>query len=254
MKNNRHKSIIKKLLIVLVAFIAFVVLMNDVVMPWYVSSPEKSVPKVLGMQEASAVRLLKDSTLVPVISDTTYDQQYPKGTIIYQTPSAHDTVKEGRRIYLFISGGEPVVAVPDLKGKSIRDAKFALERLGLSLGHIDSIASNNPKDMIFNQQFAQGTPIKTGDSVGVSMSIGERLGSITVPNLIGKSLAEAEIILADSSLKVGKINYQKSFSLLPNTVLDQYPSKGNKLNRGDSVDLFVTKNDDSANDNINQRN
>jgi beta-lactam-binding protein with PASTA domain len=28
---------------------------------------------------------------------------------------------------------------------------------------------------------------------------------------------------------------------LPNTVLDQYPSKGNKLNPGDRVDLFVTK-------------
>ncbi len=251
MKNNRHKSVITKLLIALIAFIAFIVLMNDVVMPWYVSSPEKKVPKVLGMKEADAVKLLKDSTLDPIISDTTYDEQYAKGTIIYQTPAANDTVKEGRRIYLFISGGEPVVSVPSLKGKSLRDAKFALERLGLFLGHVDSIASNNPKDMIFDQQFADGTPLKKGDSVGVSLSMGEGIGTINVPNLIGKSLSEAETILADSSLKVGKINYQKSFSLLPNTVLDQYPSKGNKLNKGDSVDLFVTKNDDSVNDNTN---
>ena len=254
MKNSRHKSVIIKLLIAFIAFIAFVVLMNDVVMPWYVSSPEEKVPKVLGMKETDAVNLLKAKTLQPVISDTTYDEQYPQGTIIYQTPSADDTVKEGRRIYLFISGGEPVVSVPNLKGKSIRDAKFALERLGLSLGHIDSIASNNPRDMIFDQQYAEGTQLKTGDSVGVSMSIGEGVGTISVPNLIGKSLAEAESILADSSLKVGKINYQKSFSLLPNTVLDQYPSKGNKLNPGDQVDLFVTKNNNSADDNTNQGN
>ncbi|MCK7523076.1 MAG: PASTA domain-containing protein [Ignavibacteriales bacterium] len=52
---------------------------------------------------------------------------------------------------------------------------------------------------------------------------------------------EAGKVLADSSLKVGKLNYQISFSLLPNTVIDQYPSKGNKLNPGDAVDLFVTK-------------
>jgi len=56
-----------------------------------------------------------------------------------------------------------------------------------------------------------------------------------------KSLSEAEKVLADSSLKVGKINYQPSFSLLPNTILDQYPSKGNKVNPGDAIDLFVTK-------------
>jgi beta-lactam-binding protein with PASTA domain len=29
--------------------------------------------------------------------------------------------------------------------------------------------------------------------------------------------------------------------LLPNTILDQYPSKGNKVNKGTVVDLFVTK-------------
>jgi len=65
--------------------------------------------------------------------------------------------------------------------------------------------------------------------------------------LIGKSLVEAQKVLADSSLNVGKINYQSSFSLLPNTVVDQYPSKGSKVNPGSSVDLFVTKNSDSPN-------
>ncbi len=252
MKNILHKPIVKKLLIAFIIFVVFLVLMNDVVMPWYVSSPELKVPSVIGMNEANALKTLKDANLYPVISDTTFDEQYPKGTIIYQTPSTSDIVKEGRRIYLFISGGEPVVSVPGLKGKSLRDAKFALERLGLYLGRVDSIASSNPKDMIFDQQYAEGTPLKKGDSVGVSLSLGEGIGTITVPNLIGKSLSEAETILADSSLKVGKINYQKSFSLLPNTVLDQYPSKGNKLNPGDSVDLFVTKNEDQGNNKPNK--
>lgn len=99
--------------------------------------------------------------------------------------------------------------------------------------------------MIFDQQYVDGTPLKKGDSVGVTVSAGEEFGEITVPDLIGKSLTEAEKILADSSLQVGKINYQPSFSLLPNTVLDQYPSKGNKANKGDQVDLFVTKSADS---------
>ncbi|MCW9096960.1 MAG: PASTA domain-containing protein, partial [Ignavibacteriaceae bacterium] len=57
----------------------------------------------------------------------------------------------------------------------------------------------------------------------------------------GKSLSEAKKILADSSLVIGKINYQTSSTLLPNTILDQYPSSGNTLNPGDAVDLFATK-------------
>ncbi len=241
MKNYLQNSAIRKILYALAGFIILIILLNNVIMPWYVSSPETRVPKVVGMNEKDAVNLLKDKDLEPIVSDTTYDEEVPKGAIILQKPEAGESVKEGRRVYLFISGGEPTVVVPVLKGKSVRDAKFSLERLGLKLGDIDSVASNNPKDMIFDQEYAPGTPLKKGETVGVSISMGIGGGEIMVPDLIGKSLADAEKVLADSSLKIGKINYQRSFSLLPNTILDQYPSKGNKVNPGDAIDLFVTK-------------
>ncbi len=241
MKNILKYPLVRKILYFLLGFIAFIVLLDKVIMPWYVSEPEEKVPNVISLKEENALSTLKNANLVPVISDTTFDERYPRGTIILQKPNAGENVKEDRRIYLFVSGGEPVVLVPSLKGKSIRDAKFSLERIGLTLGHIDDIPSTNPKNMIFDQQYVEGTPLKKGDSVGVTVSAGEEYGEITVPDLIGKSLSEAEKILADSSLQIGKINYQPSFSLLPNTVLDQYPSKGNKANKGDHVDLFVTK-------------
>jgi len=218
-------------------------------MPWYVSSPERVVPDVIGKKLADVEKLLSEKNLEPVISDTTYDEKYPKGTILLQKPIAGERVKIGRRIYLFVSGGDPVVYVPDLKGKSIRDAKFSLERLGLLLGQVEDVPSDNPKDMIFDQQFAPGTVLKKGESVDVIMSIGSKADLLTVPDLIGKSLTEAETILTDSMLTVGKISYQRSYSLLPNTVIDQYPSKGSKVNTGTKVDLFVTKNSDSPNDN-----
>ncbi len=215
--------------------------MNNVVMPWYVSSPERAVPNVVGIDITQAEKTLDDSDLVTIVADTTFDESVPKGHVILQKPNAGEKVKIGRRIYLFISGGEPIVSVPDLKGKSIRDAKFALERLGLSLGQVEDAPSNNPKDMIFDQQYAPGTELQRGASVGVTMSVGNGEGLITVPDLIGKSLVEAEKILADSSMNIGKINYQRSYSLLPNTVVDQYPSKGSKVNPGTKIDLFVTK-------------
>jgi serine/threonine-protein kinase len=163
------------------------------------------------------------------------------GAIFFQKPEAGSIVKEGRTVYLFVSGGVQTIAVPLLKGKSILDAKFALERLGLKLGRVERIPSSQPEDMIFDQQYADGTMLKQGEFVGVTVSAGRGGGSILVPDLIGKSLTEARKILADSSLTIGKINYQPSSTLLPNTILDQYPSGGNTLNPGDAVDLFVTK-------------
>lgn len=247
MKNFLKRPFIRRSLYFLAGFIVFILLMNNVIMPWYVSSPEKIVPKVVGTDLPQAEKILDDSDMVAVIGDTTYDEKVPKGHIILQKPDAGEKVKVGRRIYLFVSGGDPVVNVPDLKGKSIRDAKFALERLGLSLGQIEDVPSNNPKDMIFDQQYAPGTRLQRGGSVGVTMSVGNNADLLTVPELIGKSLEEAQKVLADNGLNVGKINYQRSYSLLPNTVVDQYPSKGSKVDAGTKVDLFVTKNDNSPN-------
>jgi eukaryotic-like serine/threonine-protein kinase len=244
MKNLLHKPAVKKTLIGIGIIIAFGTIMNLIVMPWYVSSSNRPVPSVIGIKADDAMGILKDADLEPILSDTTYDEKFPKGTIIYQRPNANETVKKGRRVYLFVSGGEPVVPVPSITGKTLADARFALERIGLNLGKIDSLSSESPKYMIFAQQYAPGTPLKKGDYVNVSYSIGVAVGNITVPNLIGKSLSEAEKILSDDSLKVGKINYQVSYSLLPNTVLDQYPIQGNKVNTGDAIDIFVTKSAD----------
>lgn len=247
MKKNIPKPVVKKVLWILFVLIAVILLFDNVFLPWYVSSPNERVPDVVGKNEDEAVSMLKSQDLDPIVGDTTYDEKFPAGSIIFQRPRAGETVKEGRRVYLFVSGGEPVVHVPQLTGKSVRDAKFSLQRLGLKLGNIDQETSDYPKDMIYDQQFAEGTPIKRGGTVNVTVSSGRmQTGTIEVPDLVGKSLSEAQKILADSSLKVGKVNYQPSFSLLPNTVLDQYPSRGNKINPGDAVDLFVTK---TANEN-----
>ncbi len=169
------------------------------------------------------------------------DCNVPVGAVFFQKPEAGAIVKEGRTVYLFVSGGVKTIQVPLLKGKSVLDAKFALERLGLKLGRVERIPSSQPEDMIFDQQFADGTMLKQGEYVGVTISAGRGGGTIVVPDLIGKSLTEAKKILADSSLIIGKINYQQSATLLPNTILDQYPSSGNTLNPGNAIDLFVTK-------------
>ena len=125
MKNILKNPLTRKILYVLLGFVAFIVLLNNVIMPWYVSEPEEKVPSEISMKEDKALDILKKANLEPVISDTTFDERYPRGTILLQKPNGGETVKEGRRIYLFVSGGEPVVLVPLLKGKSVRDIYIA---------------------------------------------------------------------------------------------------------------------------------
>lgn len=241
MKNILQKPYIKKILIALGSFIVLILLLDNIILPWYVSSKEVVVPNVIGSYTDEAVTTLEKAGFSPIVSDTSYAENFQKDQIFLQKPEAGKVVKAGRVIYLFVSGGEQIVNVPILKGKSLVDARFALERVGLKMGYINEVPSNYPRDMIFDQQYVEGTPLKKGQSVSVTLSLGSVTGDIIVPDLIGKSLTLARMILSDSSLTIGKINYQISSTLLPNTILDQYPAPGNKLNAGEQVDLFVTK-------------
>lgn len=241
MKNILEKKFVRKSLFTLGFIILFLLILDNLILPWYVSSPEEVIPKVIGLAENEAVQKLEDAGFDPEISDTSYGVNLPAGHVFLQKPEPGKIAKKGRRVYLYISGGEQLVQVPRLKGKSIIDAKFALERVGLKLGQVEYVSSNYPKDMIFDQQFVEGTKLKKGDVVKVFVSAGQTEGTIEVPDLIGLSLTEAEKILSQNSLSLGKISYQISNSLLPNTILDQYPLPGNKLQAGEKVDLFITK-------------
>jgi serine/threonine-protein kinase len=250
MKNIFKTPGIKTILLIFIGINIILLSVNFLLMPWYVKLPEVKVPSVVGQSEYSAIQLLIEKQLTPIIGDTVYDDRFAQGTIVLQKPKQGDIVKEGRRIYLVVSGGEQSVYVPMLRGKSLRDAKFALDRIGLKLGEINEQSSNTPKDIVIDQQFPSGTPLKKGKLISVTVSIGSEEGNIEVPDLVGRSFSEAERILNGMMLRVGQVSYQPSFSLLPNTVIDQYPSGGTKLNEGDKVDLFVTKNVET-NDEIN---
>jgi serine/threonine-protein kinase len=210
-------------------------------MPWYVSAKEIKVPKVIGLSEAEAKKILEDNDLEPMRGGESYNENYPEGSIAHQKPDPGSVVKVGRRIFLFVSSGVPTIKAPSLIGKALRDAKLTLERMDLELGETTYVKSEQPRDIIVDQGFAVNTPIKSGTHVNVTLSAGHERGVI-IPDLLGKSLSEAEKILADNKLMVGRINYQPSFSLLPNTVIDQYPSKGTQVQDSTSIDLFVTKN------------
>lgn len=241
MKNLIENQYVKKTLIGLGLFVLFLLILDNIIMPWYVSSSEEVVPKVIGLSETEAIEKLNSAGFEPIIADTAYGTNQPAGKIFLQKPEAGKIVKQGRSVYLFVSGGEQMVKIPQLKGKNLVDARLALERVGLKLGQVELVASNYPKDMIFDQQYVDGTQLRKGESVKVFVSSGQTEGTIEVPDLIGKSLVEAQKIISENSLAVGKITYQISNSLLPNTILDQYPVPGNKLNPGEKVDLFVTK-------------
>ena len=235
------KKLWNKLLIILVIFFAFLFVLDYVVLPYYVSGTESKVPNVVGKNKDEAIKILQDANFNPIVQTSRFDQNYQKDEVISQKPIADIIVKENRRIYLTVSGGDPIVKMPSLINKTIRDATITLERFGLILGKIDSVESEFPSATIVEQQYFEGREIAKGSTVNLKVSIGPRVGMVRVPNLLLKSLSEAESILKSNSLRLGNKLYIYSASYLPNTVADQEPSEDTLIKIGDSVNVVLTQ-------------
>lgn len=239
-KEKRIKAL-KKVGIILIIFAVFLLFFDNIIMPIYVSADIVVVPNVVGLNEEKAKEILLDAGLNPMVGAKRYDEKFPKNSVMFQKPDPGAKVKESRRVYLFISSGETRISAPNLVNKTLREAKIVLEKSGLALGDTISVESDMPKNTIIDQTIVAGTSIPKGFKISVTVSRGAVQGEIRTPDLLGKSLSDAESILASLNLKIGRITYQPSISLLPNTIIDQYPSSGNMIKSGESVDLFVTK-------------
>lgn len=234
---------LKKTLIFIGILFSLFFLVNNVLMPWYVKhSDTVKVPKVTGMNYIEAKKIIEEGGLEIKQGDVKFDENILIGQILDQNPPAQEMVKYGRRIYVTVCGGEQLSDVPNLRGKSLRDAKFTLEQRGLKLGETVRKNTNEfPEGYVLSQIIQPGSKVKRNSTLNLILSDGPVVGDLRVPNLAGKSLEEAKKIITDSQLKVGKITYQTNNELSPGQIIDQYPKVDKSANDNTTIDLFVAR-------------
>jgi serine/threonine-protein kinase len=239
MKNSSKKYLVIPLVLVL-SIITILIILDNFVLPYVVKADENKVPNVVGMHKDQAIQTLKDLNLNPIVQTARYDEKFRRDHVIFQKPNANTVVKENRRVYLTVSGGVQIVTMPFLINKTIRDAMITMDRVGLVISEIEEVESELPTNTIIEQQFLEGKELPKGTHVKVKVSIGPRAGMVRVPNLLGKSLAEAENLLRSYSLRIGIKSYIVSINLLPNTIVDQQPSESSLVSVGDSINVVLT--------------
>src|SRR5258706_10686123 len=127
----------KKLLIFIGSIFVLLILFNWVLMPWYVKhNTLVKVPSVVGLSFEDAKKKLDEAGLEGLQGDIRYDPSKPIGTVLDQNPLVDQMVKGSRRIYLVVSGGEQLYDVPNLVGRTEREAKFILGQRNLELQEI----------------------------------------------------------------------------------------------------------------------
>ena len=196
------KNIYFKNLLLMAGAVVVLVVIVLVILNFYTKHNESiTVPTVKGLQVQEASGILSSSDLKYEISDSIYQAEGAPGSIIEQIPKEQSKVKKGRTVFLVIKAkSEQMVAVPELKDYSRRQAEAQLNSLGFSKITIQEVpaaykglvisVSYKGKQLTPNQKIPKGAALQMTVGAGGETSEDDSISDQTDSQDIEKSFFE----------------------------------------------------------------
>ncbi|KQY22800.1 serine/threonine protein kinase [Cellulomonas sp. Root485] len=194
-----------------------------------------AVPAVAGMLEADAKQKITDADLVYDRAEEASDE-VASGHVIRTEPAEGTPVEPESSVKAIISTGPASLAVPDVAGRTEQEATDILTDAGLT------VSANRQDDD--NPAYPQGQVTKTDPASGTSVSAGSSVtlfvstGNVLVPDVVGKTKAEATQVLNDAKLQVNTSPVE-STSQAPDAVVAQDVPAGTPVKQGRVINLQV---------------
>lgn len=198
------------------------------------------VPAVTGLDKDEAIKLLKEKKLNGLIVKTVNDDSVEAGKIVEQSPAANSEVKEGTNVELTVSVGKNKTIVPNLSNIDLDKVEDILSKSNLSLGKVERKYDDKvDENKIISQSVNFGEEVEKGTKIDIVVSRGKEDKKVEVPDLMGKTEAEAIKILYDSGLAVGKTD-KKADNQKAGTVIWQSYGKGVKVDAETKIDIVIS--------------
>jgi serine/threonine-protein kinase len=193
------------------------------------------VPNVVGMRQAEANRTLTDKGLEVAVTQEA-NQDVPKGEVISQDPDGDGSeyVDPGSTVDIVVSAGKPDVMLRSVLGLKKGEAQSLLENDGFTVV-LKQRESDEPKDQVVDQSPSANTMVPSGSEVTVFFSDGPE----QVPDVVGKTQAQAEQLIRDAGFEVF-VTRSTDTTEKKGTVIAQNPDGGSDADQGVTVTIVVS--------------
>jgi serine/threonine-protein kinase len=202
-----------------------------------------NVPALLGLGQAAAEKAITDAGLKvgdeTQAPSTTVDQ----GKVVSSDPASGASVARGSTVKLVISAGPDTVTVPNVVGLSEDRARQTLKGAGFMN------VSSRPTDSLEDEGNVVAVDPAEGQQAAKNATITLQIstGTIKVPDVKGKTAADAQKALTDAGFSAGQIRTTEvdPGTATPGTVVSTDPGAGTAVGRGDTITLQVAKADNT---------
>ena len=171
---------------------------------------EAVVPNMIGMSLEAAQDTLRKLRLdLGAVRDSaSYSEP---GLVVGQDPLGGREVAAGDPVRLWIAAppelGEDRIEVPNVLERDLGEATEIIIESGLRRGDLSGVPSRAEPGIVVRQNPPPGEMVPPETSVNLVISVGgEERGEITVPNVIGRRIGEAEEIIREAGLGLGRVS------------------------------------------------
>lgn len=131
------------------------------------------------------------------------------------------------------------VIVPNVVGKNVEVAKQTLISKNLRVNVSEVFNAKVPAGIVISQSPESGATVKEQRQITIIVSKGGEV--TTVPDVRGMNRRDAELMIKNLGLVVGRIDEQFSNDVPADQIVNQNPRPPAQVNKGTAIDLVVSK-------------
>ncbi len=215
---------------------------------WFAQSMDDGakvlVPSVVGLTLEEAEIRLEDEGLKGEVERREPSQEFEAGIVISQDPGRDEEVAEGDTVKLVVSSGAEELEMPDMVGQNGADAEKFLTAMGLRVTVDEVEDADAEPGTVVEQSPAPGTVLNPDDPVRIVVATGP--GEVSVPDVAGRSQADARAAIEGEGLTVGGTSEEPSSDVAEGNVIRSEPGAGANVAPGSSVRLVVSSGPDQV--------
>lgn len=235
-------QIIKYIFTFFLLIIFGLIIFDKVLLPLYVGiDNEFYVPDLRHENSNKAISSLQSLGFHVEIITKPFSNEISPEKVLALSPRQFTKVKEGRTIKLIVSGDRTYIKVPNVIGKTMRNAQFEIQRNQLIIDTIQfEYNTDISKDKVIAQMPSPDELKLSGYGVTLFVSKGNPPDFFIVPDLINISQPKAEKMILQTGFQIGELILDYQPNLVPGTVIEQNLTPGMKLSFPARINIYIS--------------
>lgn len=204
-----------------------------------ISQKEVYMPNLVGHSQDEAEKILQGLDLSMQVEQENSDD-VEKGMVISQKEKPDTVLPRFSKVTVVISAGSDKVDLAELglSGMTLETAVRLLEGKSLKADVQEESSEDVPSGTII--RYEPEDKVALGSTVTLYVSTGPEEEFVSVPNLYGKTDAEASVLLSAAGLVAGEISKEYDSTISAGHVISQGVEAGTQVAPGETVDYTVS--------------